>query len=148
MNKLFLILAIIVVGSLVALQGAINAQLGRLLTHPLHASLISFLGGVITLIIAALIMRTGLPTFQQLSGIPAYLFIGGILGAIFVSAVIVTVPKIGIANVLIAALAGQLILSLIIDHFGWLGVPKQPVNIYRIIGSLMVVAGLFLVNKK
>jgi transporter family-2 protein len=58
------------------------------------------------------------------------------------------VPKIGVANVLIAAVAGQLILSLIIDNYGLMGVPKQHISFSRIAGTLLVVAGLYLVNKK
>ncbi|WP_025864743.1 DMT family transporter [Prolixibacter bellariivorans] len=148
MNKLLIIFLVMIVGSLVAWQGAINAQLGKMLSHPLQAAFISFLGGTLALAAALLIMQIGFPSFHAVKGIPPYLLIGGLLGAIFVTSVILFVPKIGVANVLIAAVAGQLILSLIIDNYGLLGVPKQPIAASRIAGTLLVIAGLYLVNKK
>jgi len=148
MNKLIIVFLVMVVGSLIAWQGAINAQLGKMLSHPLQAAFVSFLGGTFALLVALFLMRIGLPSFQAVKGVPPYLLIGGLLGAVFVTSVIFFVPKIGVANVLIAAVAGQLVLSLIIDNYGLLGVPKQPISVTRIAGTLLVIGGLFLVNKK
>ena len=148
MNKLLIIFLVMIVGSLIAWQGAINAQLGKILSHPLQAAFISFLGGTLALAAALMLMQIGFPSFSVIRGVPPYLLIGGLLGAIFVTSVILFVPKIGVANVLIAAVAGQLVLSLIIDNYGLLGVPKQDISMTRIAGTLLVIAGLFLVNRK
>jgi transporter family-2 protein len=58
------------------------------------------------------------------------------------------VPKIGIANAVVAALCGQVILSLILDHFGVLGLSVNSINIQKIIGSVFLILGLLLINGK
>ena len=56
-------------------------------------------------------------------------------------------PRIGVLNVLAAAVVGQLLVSILIDHFGWFGVPVQPVSIARLAGAVSLVAGLFLIQR-
>lgn len=142
-----MVLLTILVGCLVALQGAINSQLGKVLSHPLQAAFISFLTGTIVLMIALWVSKFGFPTYSQVSTVHPSLLIGGIFGAIFVTSTILFIPKIGVANVLIAAVTGQMLLSLILDHFGLFGLDKQPASISRIAGVLFVVLGLYLVNR-
>jgi transporter family-2 protein len=43
--------------------------------------------------------------------------------------------------------AGQLIISLVLDHFGAFGVPRSPVNLGRIAGVALVIAGVILVRR-
>ena len=43
--------------------------------------------------------------------------------------------------------AGQMLVSLAFDHFGLLGVEEKPVNIPRILGALLVAAGVVLIRR-
>lgn len=138
----------VIAGGLVAVQGAINSQLGVLLSHPLQAAFISFIVGSIGLWLVVMFMHTGMPTLSILKGIPPKLYIGGLFGAAFITATIIFIPKIGVANMLIATLLGQILVSLLIDHFGWLGVPQKPVEASRLIGASLVIVGLFFINNK
>lgn len=147
MTRLIMVLLTVLVGCLVALQGAINSQLGKELSHPLQAAFISFLAGTLVLALALAFSKFGFPTFGQLTSVHPKLLIGGVFGAIFVTTTILFIPKIGVANVLIAAVTGQMLLSLILDHFGMFGLNKQPATIARISGVMFVVLGLYLVNK-
>ena len=147
MTKIIMVLLTVLVGCLVALQGAINAQLGKELTHPLQAAFISFLAGTLVLALALAFSKFGYPTAAQLTSVHPKLLIGGVFGAIFVTSTILFIPKIGVANVLIAAVTGQMFLSLILDHFGLFGLDKQPASLARISGVLLVIVGLALVTK-
>jgi transporter family-2 protein len=147
MTKIIMVLLTVLVGCLVALQGAINAQLGKELTHPLQAAFISFLAGTLVLALALAFSKFGYPTAGQLTSVHPKLLIGGVFGAIFVTSTILFIPKIGVANVLIAAVTGQMFLSLILDHFGLFGLDKQPASLARISGVLLVIVGLALVTK-
>jgi bacterial/archaeal transporter family-2 protein len=135
-----------IVGGLLPIQGAINARLGQILHHPLQASLVSF--GVGTGFLACCLWLTGIGFFSLgvAKEVPWYLFSGGLMGAVFVSVVLVLVPRIGIANVLVAALVGQLFISMLVDHFGWLGVPIHSLGISRIFGGLFLLVGVVLVR--
>ena len=130
------------------MQGAVNSQLGKHLGEPLHSAMFSFGSGFLTLIIAALIMGKGFPSAAKIIEAPKIFLIGGLLGTFFVTSCIIFIPKIGIANVLLAALCGQIIFSLIFDYFGILGLPKQPLDFKRAAGALLVLSGVILLNLK
>ena len=134
-------------GALMPIQGSLNARLGSFLHHPLQSSLTNFVVGSLVLVILLLGIRTPWPSYATLAAVPPHLFLGGVLGAIFVSTVLILVPRIGVLNVLAAAVVGQLLVSILIDHFGWFGVPIQPVSLTRLAGTLSLVAGLFLIQR-
>jgi transporter family-2 protein len=62
-----------------------------------------------------------------------------------VTSVLVTVRTLGAGGVVAATIAGQLSMSVIVDHFGWLGVERQPITAVRFAGILLLAAGVFLV---
>lgn len=146
-TQLFIILAVIA-GMLVPLQGALNGTLGQTLKHPLQATLISFVGGVIAVGVLLLFVHPNLPKWDILKTLPWYLFIGGFLGAVFVTSALLAVPKIGATSFLAASLLGQMIGSLVIDHFGLLNVPVHQIDLKRIGGILLIGFGMWLVNQK
>lgn len=147
MRNLILLLIAAIAGGIIPFQGSINAQLGQLMKHPLQASLISFTGGVLTLLIVLLILRPELPSRHLLTSIPWYMYLGGVIGAVFVTTVLLLVPQIGITNMLAAAIVGQLVISAVIDHFGILDVPVHPVSLARVGGILLLIGGLILIQK-
>ena len=135
-------------GVMLPLQGAINAQLSTYLKHPLQTSFVSFLMGVFGVIIVLLILQPTLPSLSEIKQIPLHLYIGGFLGVIFVTTTFIMIPKIGATNMLAAAIAGQLIISVVIDHFGWFNVQVVNISIYRIIGILLLLSGLYFIQRK
>jgi transporter family-2 protein len=142
---LFIAIAFLV-GGLLPIQGVINARLGQLLHHPLQASLTSFTVGAGFLAGCLWLTGVGFPTAGLVKEVPWYLLCGGLMGAVFVTTVLVLVPRIGVANVLIAAMAGQLFISMLVDHFGWLGVPVHSLGISRILGGIFLLLGVVLVR--
>lgn len=142
---LFIAIAFLI-GGLLPIQGVINARLGQVLNHPLQASLISFSVGTAFLVCCLWLARIGFPSPWIVTQVPWYLLCGGLMGAIFVSTVLVLVPHIGIANMLVAAMAGQMVISMLIDHFGWLGVPVHSLGISRILGGVLLLLGVVLVR--
>jgi transporter family-2 protein len=45
---------------------------------------------------------------------------------------------------MITLLAGQVIGGLIMSHYGWLGSPTQPITLTRLLGVLIMIAGVVL----
>lgn len=144
-TTLFIAFAFLV-GGLLPIQGAINARLGQLLHHPLQASLISFSVGTGFLACCLWLSGNGLPPLGIVGKVPWYLLCGGLMGAVFVTTVLILVPRIGVANMLIAAMAGQLFISMLVDHFGWFGVPVHPLGTSRVLGGLCLLLGVALVR--
>ncbi|MDA8989954.1 DMT family transporter [Opitutales bacterium] len=148
MNQIILTVFIVFVGSLIAIQGVANSALGKHLGEPLHAALISFGSGFLLLLVLTLTLTEGLPDISKVAAVPKVTLIGGALGVVYVTSMILFVPKIGVASALIAALCGQVILSILLDHFGVLGLQANAASPSRIAGGLLIILGLFLINYK
>ena len=140
------ILLVFVAGGMVAIQAPTNAMLSRAGGSALLAALISFSVGTVALLLTWLASsnRPGAAAFAQ---VPWYGWLGGLYGAVFVAVAAYAVPKIGVASLIMVGIAGQIVMSLWLDHIGALGLPREPVNLGRIAGALLVLAGVILVRR-
>ena len=147
MTKYILVLAALIIGGFLSVQGSINAQLSSFLKHPLQASLTNFLVGSVILILLNIILRTSVPTFAEIKAVPWYLFLGGAIGAMFVTSVVLLIPRIGVTTMLAASIAGQLIVAAIIDHFGFFNVAEHPISLSRVAGIIMLILSIVLIQR-
>lgn len=147
MTKYILIIAALLIGGFLSIQGSINAQLSSFLKHPLQASLTNFLVGTVILILLNLFLRTSVPSFSDLKAIPWYLFLGGAIGAMFVTSVVLLIPQIGVTTMLAASIAGQLIIAAVIDHFGFFGVSVHAISLSRVAGIVLLILGILLIQR-
>lgn len=134
-------------GILIPYQTAINGLLSRYLQHPLQATLFNFIGGALFLSLLLLSIQPTLPSLDSLRRVPWYLFCGGVLGVEFVTASLLAVPRIGGTAFLAAMLTGQMAGALILDHFGLLNVPVQPISVSRLAGIVLLALGVYLVQR-
>ena len=72
-------------------------------------------------------------------------WLGGLLGAFYVAVATVVGPRIGAAALLALTVLGQLMASLLVDQFGWLGFPLQPLSATRIAGAVLLLGGVGLI---
>jgi transporter family-2 protein len=140
------ILAVILGGSLTALQGPTNARLAGALNSPVNAALVSFAVGTVALLMLAAALQTR-PDMAAARALPWHSWIGGLYGAVFVVAAAYAVPRLGVAPTIVLMVAGQMMLSLVLDHFGFLGVPQRPIDLGRLAGIGLIVAGVLLVRR-
>lgn len=136
--------AAVLIGALLPLQALINARLGAQTQGPLYASFVSFLVG--TCLLGALLLATRTPAWpaQSFASLPAWIWLGGAIGAAFVFAATLLVPKLGAGSMICLVVLGQVLASLLLDHFGVLG-GQRPVDALRALGALLVIAGAALV---
>ncbi len=132
------------IGVAMAIQTALNTQLRSYLHSPLQAAFLSFLVGTILLALMLLLQNQPKPSLQQLSQIPWFLWLGGFLGVYAISLSIYTAPKLGFLTLSGLIIFGQLAMSLLLDHFGWLGTEKMPVNWQRLLGAIIIFVGVML----
>ncbi len=144
MDRNLALMLTVFVGGLVALQAPINSTLGRTVGS-FQGAAISFSVGLIALLaLAALTSGTGtIGRARELEWY--YLVAGGLIGAAYVTSVLVTVRSLGAGGVTAATIAGQLAMSVLIDHFGFLGLPRAPLNASRVLGIALLAAGAFLI---
>ena len=132
------------IGVAMAIQTALNTQLRSYLHSPLQAAFLSFLVGTILLALMVLLQNQPKPSLQQFSQIPWFLWLGGFLGVYAISLSIYTAPKLGFLTLSGLIIFGQLAMSLLLDHFGWLGTEKMPVNGQRLLGAIIIFVGVML----
>ncbi|MCF5144535.1 DMT family transporter [Pseudomonas edaphica] len=142
MNAAYYLLAI-AAGLGITLQTTLNGQLAKGVGgDSVAAALFSFTAGAVCLGFFSL-MRGGI--VASLAAIPAqpwWSLLGGLLGAGALLSYVVLAPKIGLSALLGLAIAGQIISSLVIDHFGLMGASERPVSLVKLAGAMVMLAGL------
>jgi transporter family-2 protein len=140
------ILLVLFAGGMIALQAPTNALLGRAGGSPVLAALISFAVGTLTLLVVWLASGSR-PRPASFAGLPWYAWIGGVYGAMYVAVAAYAAPRIGLASLITIGIAGQIVVAILLDHFGALGLPRDPINLVKVGGALLVVAGVVLVRQ-
>lgn len=143
--KIFYILFALIAGSALPVQIGVNTSLRNWLGNPILASLASFIVGSICLLVYALVLRLPWPGTALIGRIPLWTWLGGALGAFYVAATVVLAPRLGAATMVSLFVAGQLLTSLLLDHFGLIGYAQHSINLYRVFGALLLVAGALLI---
>jgi len=129
-------------GACIATQAAANGKFRLNIGSPLYAAFFSICGTVVTAIVAMLAVRPAAPSGDALRGTQWWNWIGGPLGAIIVLAGAALVSELGAALFIALVVAGQLVCSLLLDHFALLGLPAQPITPGRVLGAGLVLAGV------
>ncbi|HVX89437.1 MAG TPA: DMT family transporter [Gemmatimonadales bacterium] len=143
-----LILVAILVGVVLPVQSGVNAQLRIGVGHPLLAAFISFAVGTVALLGLNLAVRVPLPAGAAVTRIPWWQWTGGLLGASYIFLAIYLAPRVGAAALVASIVAGQMVTSLLLDHFGWVGYPQQPLTVTRAFGALLVIGGVLLIQRR
>lgn len=131
-------------GGLVALQAPVNSLLGRSI-GTWQAAFVSFAIGTVALACIAALATGGLGQIAQVRGVPWYYLTGGLLGAAYVTSILVTVRTLGAGGIVAATVAAQLAVSVVVDHFGLVGVAKQPITLLKVVGVVLLGLGTYLV---
>ena len=135
-------------GVTITTQAGVNSQLRVAINNPWLAAFISFFVGTCFLGLILVVTRQPVPSFTQLKNIELYKFTGGLLGTFFVTVMILTVQKIGAANVFALVIASQLLMAMLYDHLGLFGIPQSGISWLKVLGALMLIGGAYLINKK
>ncbi|MCK6255249.1 DMT family transporter [Fictibacillus sp. KIGAM418] len=142
MAKVIVLLLALFSGMGQSMQAAVNGTLGKKIGS-IEGAFVSFFTGTVMLLILMLIWGNG--SLSTVWNVPKWNLIGGVLGAIYVFIVIMAVPKIGVTSAITAVIIGQLIMSVVIDHFGWFGNEPFHFTYKRMIGLVLMFAGLYFV---
>ena len=143
----FLVILAVLGGALLPVQAVLNARLGAGLSNPLLAALVSFVVGSLVLALLALLTRAHWPAAGRLAAVPPLAWLGGLLGAVYVPAALLLAPRLGTTVLFGAVIVGQLLISLVLDHFGLLGLAVHKASWPRLLGVLLVLGGVWLFRR-
>jgi bacterial/archaeal transporter family-2 protein len=135
---------LVFVGSLLALQAAANVQLSTAMRSPVAASTLQLGIGAAILLFAVLVAGT-FGAFGLLTEAEPEELIGGLGSALYITAGILLFPRLGAVVTVGLLIAGQMLASLALDGFGWLGVEPVALGPPDLVGALAVVAGAALI---
>jgi bacterial/archaeal transporter family-2 protein len=136
----------IAAGISLVVQQALNANLRTALSSAAWSGFMSYFLGVVCMAAFALLLQDPIPSVATASRIPWYAWSGGLFGAIFIGLAIVLIPQLGAATFFALLIAGQMLGSIVFDHFGVLGVPVHPVSVLRVAGAALLVSGVVLIR--
>lgn len=129
-------------GLLGVMQGAINAYVGK--SQGQYGMIIGVSAAQI--IVAALILWRMKPVPLHASFIP-WMLAAGFLGVGIMFGVSFATGSIGALPVFIAIMAGQIIASAIMDHFGLLGLARSPFTVQKLGSILLILLGVLWLMK-
>lgn len=148
MNISWLFLAIaLLVGALITVQTGSNARLKEAFGAALPAVIVSSSLGIALLIAVTLAARTPWPSLSSLAGAPWWAWLGGALGAVYAVATVLLARELGAATLTALVVTGQLVCSVMLDHFGWVGFTEHAAGVGRIVGCALMVVGFFLIAR-
>ena len=132
------------IGGALALQAPLNSMLGRTVGG-LTASVVAFTVGLAALL-AVSVIAGGLSGIVHVGDAPWWVLVGGgLISALYVASIVWTVRALGAGGLTAATIAGQFAIAMIVDHFGWLGVDRQPITASKLAGLALIAAGTWLV---
>ena len=146
MNFIYLIGAL-ACGVVLTTQIATNKQLGEHLHNLYIPAVVNMLIGVVATISLALAFSREYPTGEMVRTAPWYGWLaGGVLGATYLTGTILLAPRLGAAAMTGLVVSGQIIFSVICDHFAWFGFEQHPANLPRLAGCLLLIGGVALIS--
>ncbi len=133
-------------GVSVATQQVLNGSLRTALGSPAWAGLISYAGGLLTMIVAVIALGEGVPSLHIMAGVPWWAWSGGLFGGAFILLSILLLPMLGAATLFALVIAGQVLAAVTLDHFGAFGLTAHPISTARLVGAAFLIAGVILIR--
>ncbi len=134
-------------GAALAVQVGVNNGLRERLGQPVPAAILSFATGTLALVAYGLAARSPWPSGSGLSKGPWWVWLGGTLGACYIMAAVTYAPKLGASGWLAVVVTGQILASVALDHFGLVGFAVHRVNLPRVGGVVLLLAGAWVILK-
>lgn len=144
MNWPYVVVAL-VSGVALACQVGFNTGLRSRMGSPIVAALVSFLIGTGCLIVLMFIQRPAWPDRASLVRAPWWIWMGGVVGAVYVASAAAFASKLSAAGWLSLIVTGQIVASLVLDHYGFIGYPRVPITPWRVFGAVLLLAGVVIV---
>jgi transporter family-2 protein len=142
-----LVLLAVAAGVSVVVQQVLNSNLRMALDSAAWSGFMSYLVGVVCMVLLALVFGDPFPSASVAARIPWWAWSGGLFGAIFIGLAILLVPHLGAATFLALLVTGQMFASVTFDHFGWLGLAQRPIDAPRLLGVTLLIAGVVLIRR-
>lgn len=144
----YLSLLALFAGAAIGIQAGMNAQLGVLLKNPLLSAAVTFVVACCCVLIVVVITAREFPSASNVQSVPVHLWFSGVMSAFGVASFYFLIPRMGVGPMMSFALTGQLLIAMLVSHFGWFDLPTKTVNFSKCLGVLAMIAGILLINRE
>lgn len=134
-------------GMAMAVQGSLNAVLGKIIGL-LETTFAVHLIGLTVVFLVLFLFRMGDGDWHRFVEAPWYTYLGGVLSVLIVYLVARSIPPLGVAVATTAIIVGQVLTASLVDHLGLFGLEKVPFTWYRVAGTALMASGAFLILKQ
>jgi bacterial/archaeal transporter family-2 protein len=137
---------ILVAGALQAVGAVLNAQLRGALVNPWLAATVSFLPVAFLFALMFILRPKPLPRRADVEGVRWWMPLAGLTGAVAVFAGLLLVDKVGAGAFNGLLITANLLASIALDHFGWLGMKQVRAGPARLAGATLMASGIVLIS--
>ena len=142
MKRMLVFIVAFIGGISLTLEGSIGGTLGQNIGE-LEAS--NYVFAVAFLFLSPFVLTLRRKKLSMMLKLPKWELTGGIFGAAFLVLLFFSVAKLGVGIAMTAVIIGQFVISIVIDHYGWLGAPQIRFNSNRFIAMVLLAGSLFLI---
>ena len=146
MDKLIWILLVFLAGAFLPIQAGLNSRLGKAAESAVWASTFSFVVGTVALALYILLTRQTV-SWSGVREAPGYVWVAGLMGAFYVTIIVLAFPRLGPGLTFGLIVAGQMLLSVVLEHNNILVAHPTPINVMKILGIALIVAGVIIIRK-
>lgn len=136
----------IAAGAANPLQSATNAELNKGLGQPLWAALAVYGSGFLGVALLQLLVRQPAPS-GHIGGVPWWAWMGGLISIAPTLAGVTFTQRLGSGVFTGLSITAAMICSVVLDHFGWLGLKQHSASPVRLLGCALLIAGTWLVAR-
>ena len=138
----------VLLGVVLTTQVATNSQLGKALDNDHIPAAVNMAIGLVATAVLTWSLTRQWPSREMLRAAPWYAwFGGGLMGTIYLTGSILLAPRLGAGELVGLVVAGQIIFSVLLDHFGWFGFAQHSAGAMRLAGCAFMVVGVALISK-
>ena len=140
MQTLLYILLAVLMGTALSVYLPMNSLVSRYLGSPVAANAVLY-SVALTTTILVLVLSGDFRAVQQLKTVPTYLFLAGVMSAFIVLGTTFLIPRIGPRRLFILQISGQVVMAMVVSHFGMLESPQDPLTMRKLVGAALLVLG-------
>lgn len=141
MQTTFFILFSLLMGAMLSIYLPMNSAVSRYLGSPITANITFFFVALIASIFIYAIWGE-FDTIKKIKEVPMWLYLTGIFSAFMILGTTFLIPKVGVRRFFILTISGQILMAIIVSHFGFLGTPKDPISLKKVIGAICIICGV------
>jgi bacterial/archaeal transporter family-2 protein len=134
-------------GVVLTVHLAMNGKVGAAVGNPKMGNMVFWCIGAIGAIAIGL-SGWDSGALNGVKSVNPLLLTAGLMGASLVFGIAWLFPQVGAANATLALLFGQIVSSMVLSHFGWLGSPLQPMTMRSVAGAAIMLAGVMLATRR